>query len=59
MLSKLRTVNFIKNLKQKLKGLFTLTPEQLQHAEKELRFLFGIDDPSAKLTTHHKEIDDP
>jgi hypothetical protein len=27
---------------EKLKNLFTMTPEQLQHAENELRFLFGL-----------------
>jgi len=36
----MRTI--IEKLKQKLKGLFTMTPEQIQHAETELKFLFGI-----------------
>jgi hypothetical protein len=38
----------IEKLWRKLKGLFTMTPEEIEYATNELRFLFGLSKPSQK-----------
>jgi len=43
---------------ESLKKLFSMTPEQLAHAETELRFLFNLktdDSPADPLTTRQQK----
>jgi hypothetical protein len=43
---------------EKLKRLFTMTPEQIAYAENELRFIFGMKKPGVPRITLLKQISD-